>query len=136
MGQHNHLYNARWRRERLAFLAAHPLCRMHEELGRVQLATVVDHKIPHRGDETLFWDRGNWQPLCKPCHDAHKQAQEHSPDGLLRGAGVSGVPLDRAHPWHRPVQGGGGEISRASAPNTGLHPSVATPRNGQGGLSR
>ena len=32
---------------------------------------VIDHIIPHRGDPILFWDRSNWQPLCKDCHD-HK----------------------------------------------------------------
>ena len=31
-------------------------------------ATVVDHIKPHRGDEGLFWDESNWQPLCAKCH--------------------------------------------------------------------
>jgi len=30
---------------------------------------VVDHIQPHRGDQLLFWDRTNWQTLCKRCHD-------------------------------------------------------------------
>jgi 5-methylcytosine-specific restriction protein A len=30
---------------------------------------VVDHVVPHRGDAILFWDRANWQSMCKPCHD-------------------------------------------------------------------
>jgi 5-methylcytosine-specific restriction protein A len=38
--------------------------------GRLEPATVVDHVVPHRGDERLFWDKGNWQGLCKRCHDA------------------------------------------------------------------
>ena len=37
---------------------------------------VGDHKVPHKGDPDLFWDRDNVQCLCKPCHDRHKQAQE------------------------------------------------------------
>lgn len=37
---------------------------------------VTDHKVPHRGDEALFWERANLQCLCKACHDRHKQAQE------------------------------------------------------------
>jgi len=41
-------------------------CRSYE---RLTPATVVDHIIPHRGDERLFWDETNWQPLCKQCHD-------------------------------------------------------------------
>nr|WP_243256973.1 HNH endonuclease signature motif containing protein [Rhizobium skierniewicense] len=39
---------------------------------------VADHKIPHRGDEALFWDESNLQCLCKPCHDGLKQRQERN----------------------------------------------------------
>jgi 5-methylcytosine-specific restriction endonuclease McrA len=39
-------------------------------------ASVVDHKIPHRGDQVLFWSEDNWQPLCKRCHDSVKQTEE------------------------------------------------------------
>lgn len=37
---------------------------------------VADHVRPHRGDAALFWDRGNLQCLCKPCHDGAKQREE------------------------------------------------------------
>ena len=37
--------------------------------GMLTPATVVDHVIPHRGDQKLFWDEDNWQALCKSCHD-------------------------------------------------------------------
>lgn len=63
-------YNVRWRRARKLFLAEHPWCAQHEREGRYVPATVVDHVIPHRGDHGLFWDEGNWQALCKGCHDA------------------------------------------------------------------
>ena len=33
------------------------------------MATVVDHIKPHRGDQKLFWDRSNWQPLCEHHHN-------------------------------------------------------------------
>ena len=33
------------------------------------MSPTVDHIIPHRGDPELFWDRSNWQALCKNCHD-------------------------------------------------------------------
>nr|WP_246413968.1 HNH endonuclease [Martelella radicis] len=39
-------------------------------------AALVDHKIPHRGDQRLFWDRTNWQPLCHHCHNSAKQSEE------------------------------------------------------------
>ncbi len=32
-------------------------------------ATVVDHIIPHRGDQKLFWDENNWQGLCEHHHN-------------------------------------------------------------------
>jgi 5-methylcytosine-specific restriction enzyme A len=37
---------------------------------------VADHVVAHRGDEGLFWDRGNLQCLCKGCHDGAKQREE------------------------------------------------------------
>ena len=36
---------------------------------RIEVATVVDHIMPHKGDNTLFWDRDNWQSLCKRFHN-------------------------------------------------------------------
>ena len=68
-------YGARWRKARLAFLAGHPLCASCQAEGCLVPATVVDHVVPHRGDQTLFWDESNWAPACKPCHDA-KTARE------------------------------------------------------------
>ena len=62
-------YNAQWRKARTAFLKRHPLCVECLRNGKLSPATVVDHIIPHRGDQKLFWDEGNWQPLCKACHD-------------------------------------------------------------------
>lgn len=64
-------YNHRWRVASKAFLKRFPQCARC--FGR---ATLVDHIIPHKGDNKLFWDRSNWQPLCKPCHDRHKQREE------------------------------------------------------------
>ena len=64
-------YDSRWREARKAFLKRNPLCVVCLRQGRFTPATVVDHIIPHRGDQRLFWDESNWQPLCKPCHD-HK----------------------------------------------------------------
>ena len=64
-------YTGAWEEARRAFLALHPFCAF---CGYT--ATVVDHITPHRGDMALFWDRANWQPLCKPCHDRRKQRLE------------------------------------------------------------
>lgn len=68
----NHaLYNYRWQRESKLYLQQHPIAVDYfgEHNGRVLLAEVVDHKIPHRGDLKLFWDHSNWQGLTKADHD-------------------------------------------------------------------
>lgn len=39
---------------------------------------VVDHIVPHRGDEALFWDPDNLQTVSKSYHDSEKQRQEKS----------------------------------------------------------
>lgn len=62
-------YNSRWRKVRALYLAEHPLCVECEKQGALTAATVVDHIIPHKGDSGLFWDKDNWQALCKQCHD-------------------------------------------------------------------
>ena len=62
-------YSSKWRRERLKWLDAHPLCVTCKSEGLIVAATIVDHIEPHRGDRKLFWRRSNWQSLCKTCHD-------------------------------------------------------------------
>ena len=71
-------YGHAWRKARDGFLAKHPLCAMCEAEGRVYPATVVDHKVAHRGDMTIFWDSTKWQSLCKPHHDSHAQRRDNA----------------------------------------------------------
>jgi len=80
---HQRGYSVAWQRARVAYLSKHPLCRAHEAKGDTVVATVVDHIIPHKGDKEIFWDSGNWQPLCKSCHD-HKTATQDG-GGWRRG---------------------------------------------------
>jgi len=69
-------YGWAWQKARAVHLMQHPLCVMCKEKGRITPATVVDHKIPHKGDYDLFWDDGNWQSLCATHHSSDKQAME------------------------------------------------------------
>lgn len=69
-------YGSRWQKARRRFLQQYPLCVMCETAGRVSAATVVDHIVPHRGDQQKFWDVSNWQALCAFCHSGEKQRQE------------------------------------------------------------
>jgi 5-methylcytosine-specific restriction protein A len=96
----NRLYlSPRWRKARAAFLTTHPLCALCAKIGRDTAATTVHHKIPHKGDEGLFWDQSKWESSCTPCHSRHQQTKEKS--GMLPGCDVSGFPLDAQHPWNR-----------------------------------
>ena len=69
-------YNSRWRKARETWLRRHPLCVRCQATGDVTAATVVDHIVPHKGDSALFWNTGNWQSLCKPCHDAKTATED------------------------------------------------------------
>ena len=73
-----------WRRLRWACLVRDLFtCRMCGWIGgNATRLLVADHRLPHRGDRALFFDIGNLQCLCKPCHDGAKQSHERS-----RGAG-------------------------------------------------
>lgn len=68
-------YGGRWQRYRLIFLAEHPLCVECERAGKVEAATVVDHIVPHKGDQVKFWEPTNHQGLCAACHN-RKTARE------------------------------------------------------------
>lgn len=70
-------YDRNWQAARLTYLTANPLCVSCESKGVITVATEVDHISPHKGDKVLFWDAGNWQGLCKPCHSS-KTAHDDS----------------------------------------------------------
>ena len=88
-------YGYKWQQARAGYLAKHPFCVFCLQEADIQAvsiedivlecaakrvplpyASVVDHRIPHRGDMKLFWDKGNWQSLCGPHHSGEKQRQE------------------------------------------------------------
>jgi len=62
------IYTYRWRKASKVYLKDNPLCANCRKEGRLTPATEVDYIIPHNGDMKLFWDRSNWQGLCKKCH--------------------------------------------------------------------
>ena len=108
-------YGYRWQKARADHLRRNPLCVFCQRAGRLVPASVVDHITPPRlGDAKLsgdperiaaawklFWDRANWQPLCKRCHDSTKQRMEK---GGRLGCSESGLPIDPNHHWNRPAQ--------------------------------
>lgn len=90
-------YGSRWQTVRLHVLAdvhgevyphGGPLCRECQKRGLVVEATVVDHHVPHRGDQMLMWQETNLVSLCKPCHD-RKTALFDGAFGRLPRAGAA-----------------------------------------------
>jgi 5-methylcytosine-specific restriction endonuclease McrA len=93
---------ARWQALRAAQLAKQPLCErcLAKKPRRLTAATVAHHKIPHKGDEVLFFDPGNLASSCAPCHDETEQGIE------ARGYDLdvdpsTGLPTDPNHPFNR-----------------------------------
>lgn len=83
----------------MTWLKQFPLCKLCIDVGVTTPATVVDHVTPHRGSAVLFWDRSNWQSLCKHCHDSVKQRIERN--GYDKTIGPDGFPVDPNHPFNR-----------------------------------
>jgi 5-methylcytosine-specific restriction protein A len=59
----------RWRRLREEVLQAHPFCVIKGPRCTL-VSDTVDHKIPHRGDERLMYQRSNLQACCASCHSS------------------------------------------------------------------
>lgn len=59
---------ARWTRESSAFRRDHPLCEECKRNGIITPSQVTDHILPPPIVD--FWDRSNWQALCKACNNA------------------------------------------------------------------
>lgn len=73
---------ARWAKLRWSVLVRDLFtCQMCGKVGADTSKLVADHRRPHRGDLTLFWDEGNIETLCaSPCHSRHKQRMEQAAD--------------------------------------------------------
>lgn len=83
-------YGARWQKARAGWLRKHPLCVECLASGLTVEASVIDHRVPHRGDMKIFWDNNNWQSLCASCH-GRKTAQQDGGFGNKSGA----KPIDK-----------------------------------------
>ena len=72
-------YGRAWQKASRRYLEAHPLCVECMKEGRYVRATDVDHIVPHRGDQRLFWDEDNWQALCHRHHSIKTRSEDHNP---------------------------------------------------------
>ncbi|OYR14268.1 putative prophage LambdaSo holin [Brucella rhizosphaerae] len=80
-------YTSRWDKAAVTYKRDNPLCIGCEAVDRVEVAKVVDHIIPHKGDQSLFWDKANWQACCAMHHDIVKQYLERQFEQGLLSAG-------------------------------------------------
>jgi 5-methylcytosine-specific restriction endonuclease McrA len=70
---------ARWQKLRWSILLRDLFtCQVCKRIEADTSRLVADHKVPHRGNERLFWDDRNLQCLCRACHDTVKQSEERS----------------------------------------------------------
>jgi 5-methylcytosine-specific restriction enzyme A len=68
----------RWREESYWYRVSNPECvicgapalgKLERKGNRSKPLGAVDHIVPHREDQRLFWDESNWQTLCTSCHN-------------------------------------------------------------------
>lgn len=90
------LQSSAWQRLRAVVLAERPLCVDCFELGRLTIATDVDHDD---GDPSNN-ERCNLVSRCHSCHSAKTMRERHGSRPVY-GCDVNGMPLDPAHPWNR-----------------------------------
>lgn len=91
-----------WRAYRAEYLALNPRCIICGAPSEI-----VDHIKPHKGDESVFWNAANHQPLCKVCHDS-KTARFDGGGGRAGKSGAAyslscgedGFPVDPNHPFN------------------------------------
>lgn len=80
-------YTARWKRLRWQCLERDLFtCQLCGRIEPEASKLVADHKVRHLGDPAKFWNLGNLQCLCKPCHDGAKQRAEYR-DTVARRVG-------------------------------------------------
>jgi 5-methylcytosine-specific restriction protein A len=73
-------YDHKWAKFRTSFLASNPLCEYCMARGRVEVATVCDHDLPHEQDAHLFWDN-TFTACCAHHHNSLKQRLERQYKG-------------------------------------------------------
>lgn len=102
-------YDARWEATAERYKENHPWCLGCTAIGVSRRTEVVDHIVPHRGNQKRFWDANNWQPACAWHHNAIKPGLERQyREGKLTASelvlsSASAVKLTRAK--HRPAIG-------------------------------
>ncbi len=66
-------YTTRWDKAAATFRARRPWCLGCEAIGDSVPTELVDHVVPHNGNQDVFWDTALWQPCCRHHHDVVKR---------------------------------------------------------------
>jgi 5-methylcytosine-specific restriction protein A len=107
MSVFSYLYRRKaWLVLREEHLRLNPFCVKCMEANVHTLGNTVDHKVPHKGDMDLFFDKTNLQTMCHSHHSKDKQIEERR--GFAPGCDAQGNPLDPRHPFF----GGGGVVEK------------------------
>lgn len=97
-------YTPRWDKASATFKQRNPLCRGCLALGRQVPTEVVDHVVPHKGNQGVFWNTAMWQAACRWHHDVIKPRLEAMlAAGELEEAALwldspAAVAMSRKHP--------------------------------------
>lgn len=102
-------YTSRWDKASATFKQHHPLCRGCLALGKQVPTEVVDHVVPHKGNQAIFWDSSKWQSACRWHHDVIKPRLEAllavgevEAASLWLDSPVS-IALSRKHPMRQAI---------------------------------
>jgi hypothetical protein len=83
-------YDRRWERAAAQFRWKNPYCLGCLAIGVKRKAVVVDHVVPHKGDQRLFWRVENWQSCCVWHHSSVKlELERRYAVGQIKAADLS-----------------------------------------------
>ena len=81
----------RWQRLRRLKLREHPLCQACLQVGRIEPAVAVDHRVPIKRGGDPFPHLEQLASLCESCHNAKTRAEQMGEDWLRKGCDIFGV---------------------------------------------
>jgi 5-methylcytosine-specific restriction endonuclease McrA len=91
----------RWQRLRRQKLRTNRLCEACLQIGHIEVATTVDHRVPIKSGGNPYPPLDQLASLCTPCHNQKTRHEQLGEDYLRKGCDVFGNPLDPNHPWYR-----------------------------------
>jgi 5-methylcytosine-specific restriction enzyme A len=95
----------KWQRLRRFKLQEKPLCELCLELGRLEPATVVDHRVAIKAGGDPYPPLSALTALCAPCHNTKTRVVEQLGRKLtpkvVNGCDVNGRPDNQNIPWSR-----------------------------------